>query len=79
MARCTIERLMRELGIEGVIRGRRRRTTCPSRRRPARPETWSTAISPPRGRTSCGWRTRRMSAPGRAGRTWRSSWTCTRG
>ncbi|WP_159402032.1 IS3 family transposase, partial [Streptomyces hygroscopicus] len=27
VARCTVERLMAELGIEGVIRGRRRRTT----------------------------------------------------
>ena len=29
VARCTIERLMRELGIVGVIRGQRRRTTVP--------------------------------------------------
>ncbi|WP_327241974.1 IS3 family transposase [Streptomyces sp. NBC_01320] len=29
VARCTVERLMRELGIEGVIRGQRRRTTIP--------------------------------------------------
>lgn len=29
VARCTVERLMRELGIEGVIRGQRRRTTVP--------------------------------------------------
>jgi len=27
VARCTVERLMAELDIEGVIRGRRRRTT----------------------------------------------------
>jgi transposase InsO family protein len=25
VARCTVERLMRELGLEGVIRGQRRR------------------------------------------------------
>lgn len=29
VARCTVERLMVELGVEGVIRGRRRRTTIP--------------------------------------------------
>lgn len=36
VARCTVERLMRELGIEGVIRGQRRRTTIaePSAPRP---------------------------------------------
>ncbi|MER6083006.1 IS3 family transposase [Streptomyces sp. NPDC001833] len=37
VARCTVERLMRELGLEGVIRGQRRRTTVlePSAPRPA--------------------------------------------
>ncbi|MDN3028106.1 IS3 family transposase [Streptomyces sp. S.PB5] len=36
VARCTVERLMREVGIEGVIRGQRRRTTVaePSAPRP---------------------------------------------
>ncbi|MES4886247.1 IS3 family transposase [Streptomyces sp. NPDC000349] len=29
VARCTVERLMAELCLEGVIRGRRRRTTVP--------------------------------------------------
>jgi transposase InsO family protein len=29
VARCTVERLMRELGIAGVVRGRRVRTTAP--------------------------------------------------
>jgi len=29
VARCTVERLMRELGLEGARRGRRRRTTIP--------------------------------------------------
>jgi putative transposase len=30
VARCTVERLMRELGLHGVVRGARRRTTVPS-------------------------------------------------
>lgn len=37
VARCTVERLMRELGLEGARRGRRRRTTLadPAATRPA--------------------------------------------
>jgi len=34
MARCTIERLMREMGLQGVIRGRTKRTTIPADRDP---------------------------------------------
>ena len=30
VARCTIERLMREMGLQGVIRGKKKRTTIPS-------------------------------------------------
>ena len=30
VARCTIERLMHELGLHGVVRGRKRRTTIPN-------------------------------------------------
>jgi putative transposase len=30
VARCTVERLMRELGLKGVVRGRRHRTTTPA-------------------------------------------------
>ncbi|MET8454422.1 IS3 family transposase [Streptomyces sp. NPDC005209] len=37
-ARCTIERLMREDGLEGVIRGRRRRTTVPEPAAPRPPD-----------------------------------------
>ena len=32
LARCTIERLMREMGLQGVIRGRTKRTTIPADR-----------------------------------------------
>ncbi|MFI6986395.1 IS3 family transposase [Embleya sp. NPDC050154] len=38
VARCTVERLMRELGIEGVIRGRRRRTTVTEPAAPRPPD-----------------------------------------
>ncbi|MBX7553535.1 hypothetical protein [Streptomyces sp. NPDC048665] len=38
MARCTVERLMAELGLESVIRGRRRRTTVPESMAPRPPD-----------------------------------------
>jgi putative transposase len=34
VARCTVERLMREMGLAGVRRGKRRRTTIPDRAAP---------------------------------------------
>jgi len=37
-ARCTVERLMAELGLGGVIRGRRRRTTIPEPSAPRPPD-----------------------------------------
>jgi transposase InsO family protein len=37
-ARCTVERLMREDGLEGVIRGQRRRTTIPEPSAPRPPD-----------------------------------------
>ncbi|MFJ9567870.1 IS3 family transposase [Streptomyces fuscichromogenes] len=57
VARCTVERLMAELGLEGVTAGQRRRTTVPGRRHPGS-RTWSTAVaSTPPGPTSSGLRT----------------------
>ncbi|WP_443053040.1 IS3 family transposase [Streptomyces sp. FXJ1.172] len=38
VARCTVERLMRDLGLEGVIRGQRRRTTVPEPSAPRLPD-----------------------------------------
>ncbi|MGP3951473.1 IS3 family transposase [Streptomyces sp. 7N604] len=38
VARCTVERLMRELSLEGVIRGQRRRTTVPEPSAPHPPD-----------------------------------------
>ncbi|MBC9719643.1 hypothetical protein H9Y04_44975 [Streptomyces sp. TRM66268-LWL] len=38
MARSTVERLMAELGIEGVSRGQRRRTTIPEPAAPRPPD-----------------------------------------
>ncbi|MGV9279669.1 IS3 family transposase [Streptomyces sp. NPDC003730] len=56
VARSTVERLMAELGLEGVIRGRGRRTTIPEPSAP-RPPAWSTETSPHPGPISCGSRT----------------------
>jgi len=30
VARCTVERLMRQMGLQGVVRGKKKRTTIPS-------------------------------------------------
>jgi transposase InsO family protein len=38
VARCTVKRLMADLGIEGVIRGQRRRTTVPEPSAPRPPD-----------------------------------------
>jgi putative transposase len=53
VGRDQVARLMRELGIQGVRRGRRRFTT---RRDPTaeRQQTWCSGTSPPPNRTSCG-------------------------
>lgn len=37
VARCTVERLMREMGIQGAVRGRPRRTTIPAEETAGRP------------------------------------------
>ena len=46
-------RLMRELGLAGVRRGKAKRTTFPNLAAAGR-RTWSSAGSPPSGPTSCG-------------------------
>jgi putative transposase len=70
-ARCTVERLMGEMGLQGVRRGRKNRTTIPDRRRLDR-RISSTGTSRPRARTSCGWPTSPTWPPGRASSTWPS-------
>jgi putative transposase len=48
VARCTVERLMRDLGIRGVVRGRIVRTTFPD-------ETAARPADVPRRQTASGW------------------------
>jgi len=74
VARCTVERLMRKLGLRGVMRGKVMRTTKVMPRRHAR-WTGSTGSSVPSDRTSYGSATSPMSRPGRAGYMWPSSLT----
>ena len=78
VARCTAERLMVELGLEGVIRGRRRRTTSSEPSAPRPPDlvdrNFTAALSD-----------QLWVADMTYVRTWsgwayvRSCWTCTRG
>ena len=69
VARCTIERLMRRYGIVGTGPAKTRQTTLPGEK-PVAPPTWCGVTSRRAGRTSSGWPTSPMSAPGRAGATW---------
>jgi transposase InsO family protein len=63
VARCTVERLMRQMGLKGVVRGRRCRTTIADDAAERWP-TWCSANLPPRVRISCGWRTLLLWPPG---------------
>jgi putative transposase len=54
VARCTVERLMRTLGLHGVVRGQTRRTTIPADLA-ARPADLVGAGFGRRRRTGCGW------------------------
>ena len=76
-ARCTVERLMRDLGLQGARRGRKVRTTVPGKDG-QRAETCWGGTPPPRRRTAAGWPTSPMSLPGAGSSTSLSSWTFTR-
>ena len=53
IARCTVERLMSELGLTGAVRGKVKRTTM-SDPAPRNLSTWWTATSIRQHRTGCG-------------------------
>lgn len=78
VARCTVERLMLELGLRGVTRGRAFKVTTVADEAALRPPTWSTETSGRRGRTSSGSRTSPTSRRGWASPTSRSSPTSSR-
>ena len=66
VARCTVSRLMRDMGLQGIIRGKSVKTTISDKA--ARHARWitSTASSRRHGRTSSGSPTSPMSRPGPA-------------
>ena len=57
MARCTVERLMRELGLSGVRRGRAYKVTTRSDERQHRPTDLVERKLRRRRPTGCGWPT----------------------
>jgi putative transposase len=65
VARCTVARLMRAMGLQGAVRGKTVRTTIPTRPRHAR-SIASTGSSRRRARTCSGSRISPMSRPGPA-------------
>jgi putative transposase len=79
VAGCTVDRLMRDEGLCGVIRGRRHRTTIPggkdARQAPDLLDRDFTASAPNRKWVSDFTYTER----GRGSCMWRSSWTASRG
>ncbi len=56
VARCTVERLMKALGLEGVRRGRRRITTIADKAADRPRDAVNRDLTVP-GRTRCGWPT----------------------
>ena len=75
VARCTVERLMRQLEIQGVRRGGKRWTTVRDETlpQPADRVNRHFAATRPAG---YGWLISRLWPPGRALFTWRLSWMC---
>jgi putative transposase len=57
VARCTVERLMRRIGLRGAVRGRAFCITTTRASIAERRSTWWLVISRRRARTSSGWRT----------------------
>ncbi|NHB85735.1 IS3 family transposase [Tessaracoccus sp. HDW20] len=78
VARCTVERLMREQGLRGVRRGKQFITTRADGAS-FRPRITCNAASARTGRTSSGSSTSRMCRRGRAWHSPLSSPTCSRG
>jgi putative transposase len=74
VARCTVERLMADLGLHGVIRGKPIRTTVQDKAAPCPLDRVNRVFHAP-ARTCSGFRTSPTSAPGRASSTWHSSST----
>ena len=74
IARCTVARLMRSVGLQGIIRGKPIRTTIPDKTAPS-PLDRVNASSRLLRRTGSGFRISPTSPPGKASSTWPSSST----
>ena len=74
VARCTVERLMRRLGIKGVVRGKKVITTNPDTSLPCPDDKvnrrFKAASSIWVGRTSCGFQTSPVCRPGPGRSAW---------
>jgi putative transposase len=55
VARCSVERLMRQEGLRGVVRGGYKSITTPAKVPDTRPDLVVTGISVQPAPTSCGW------------------------
>ena len=71
VGRCRVERLMRQMGLAGRVRGRRSGPRSPLTSAPVRGISWTAGSSPPHP-TSCGSPTSPMWPHGRGSRTQRS-------
>jgi transposase InsO family protein len=71
VARCTVARLMKTMGLQGVIRGRRVRTTISDKAAPCPLDRVNRQFKAPRPNVLWS-RTSHMSPPGRASSMWRS-------
>ena len=78
VARCTVARLMRGIGLRGVVRGKETRTTVPDKGAPCPADRVNRQFLAP-GRTRSGCRTSPTSRPGRASSTSPLSSTRSRG
>ncbi|OHC12610.1 MAG: hypothetical protein A2002_02990 [Pseudomonadales bacterium GWC1_66_9] len=69
VARCMVERLMRRMGLQGVVRGKPVKTTISDKTTSCPLDRVNQSNSGPSARTRCGCRTLLMSPPGRASST----------
>ena len=71
VARCTVERLMRQIGLRGAVRGKETRTTIADKAAPCPADKVNRQFRAPHP-NACGSRISPMSPPGRASCTWPS-------
>ena len=75
VARCTVERLMRQMGLRGAVRGKETRTTIADKAAALPGGQGEPAVPGAAAELPCGCRISPMWRPGRASSTWPSSST----